>query len=169
MRWSRLFAAAILAVALVALTGCQMIAERAAQTALEKTTGVKVESSGDGVTVKTPGGEVSTSDAAKLPDDFPSTVPMYGNLKLGTVMTTGSAPSKSYIVSGTTTDDAKDVWTWWKKALEDGGWKITSSMEVGDSVGGLNATKDDLGVNLAIGHGADNVTQISLTVAPKKN
>lgn len=157
-----------LAFGLTVAAGCQSIADKAAETAVEKATGVKVDTKGEKVTISTDEGEATISSDAKLPDDFPSDVPIYDDAKIGTAMTNEVQGGKSYLVGMESDDDAAEVFDWYKKAFEDEGWKITSTMEVGDSVGGLSAEKGDVRVSLAIGYGAEKKADISLTVTPKQ-
>jgi hypothetical protein len=167
-RHKRLLALFVLALALFAMSGCQNMAEKATEAAVEKATGVDVEKNGDSVTVKTDEGEATVSSDAKLPDDFPQDVPIYENATIETAITNKVDAGTSYLIGMKSDDDAGEVYAWYKQAFEDEGWTILSSMEVGDSVGGLAAEKDTRTSNLSIGYGAEKKAEISLTVAPKQ-
>ncbi len=166
-RMFRLGTAVLLLLSVVALSGCASIAEKATEAAVEKTTGVSVDKDGDNVTIKTDEGEATVSGDAKLPDGFPTDVPIYENAKITTAMSNKSDTGMGYIVAFTSQDDAAEIFAWYKQAFADKGWEIKSTMEVGDSVGGLSAEKGDLAATLSIGYGTDKEAQMTLTVAPK--
>lgn len=103
----------------------------------------------------------------RLPDDFPADVPLYANVAIQTVMSDEVAGGKAYLVGMESADDAGRIRLWYEKALADNGWRIASSTDVAEGVGGVNAEKGDRKVNVAIGYDAAKKAMISLTVVPK--
>ncbi len=101
---------ALVLVALSLVTGCgkirEKLAQKAAEKAVETSTGGDVKISSGGVTVKDAkgGGAATFGDSAKLPDGWPSDVPAYPDAKIvasmatpqgkTTVMETKDAPAK---------------------------------------------------------------------------
>ncbi|HET6352172.1 MAG TPA: hypothetical protein VFG89_08595 [Coriobacteriia bacterium] len=164
----RLLLVASLLSGAVALVGCAKIAEKATEAAVEKATGVKVDKNGEEVTIKTEDGEATVSSDTELPADFPADVPIYENATVNAAMSNKTDQGMSYLVGLTSDDDAKEVFAWYKQAFEDKGWEIKSTMEVGDSVGGLSAEKGDLMATLSIGYGSEKKADMSLTVSPKQ-
>jgi hypothetical protein len=156
MRHARL--ASILAIALiatVALSGCQMIAQKA----VENATGVKVDQSTGKTTITGKDGQSATLSGSdnKLPDGLPADVPTYqGTIKGSASVSTNGNQSWSFTV--TTTDDVATVTSWYKTQLADKGWTIDSAATVnGNSVisakNGANklavtATKGDAGTDV---------------------
>lgn len=153
-RWTWL-AIVVLAVALVAVGGCK-----------PKPTESTVPA-GSGIDAGAADAGAGDAESVALPADFPADVPIYENATIDSATPSDVQGGKMYLIGMTSADDAGDVHAWYKKALEDGGWTITNNMEVGDSVGGINAEKGALKVNLSVGYGAEKKAQISLIVQPK--
>lgn len=159
---------ALLALALVALSGCacDMIAKKATEDA----TGVKVDEKGNKVTVTgEDGNEVTaSSDQGKLPDGLPDDVPAYeGTIKSSATMEGSEGANYSFSVE--TKDDATTVVDWYKDKLAEKGWKITSTVKSGDTamIGAehgdtskllINVGKDDSS-GMTIVTVVDNVTK----------
>lgn len=165
-RGVRLAVVVLLALGVVVLTGCAKVAEKATEAAVEKATGVKVDQSGENVTVTTDEGEATLSSEAKLPADFPADVPLYDNATITSAMTNKADEGMTFIVAATSDDDAATIFEWYKKAFEDKGWEIKSTMEVGDSVGGLSAEKNSQLATLSIGYGDEKKADMTITVTP---
>jgi hypothetical protein len=80
--------AALLLLCILPLVGCGKIREKLAGKAIETGTGGDVKISSGGATVHDSkgGGTVSMGTDAKLPDDWPSNVPLYGGAKITAAM-----------------------------------------------------------------------------------
>jgi hypothetical protein len=156
-------AVAIVVIAgLVFTTGCAQIAEQAAKSAIEGATGVKVEDNGVTVTGKD-GQSVAIGGETKLPDGFPSEIPVYE----GAAITSSIATDKGYMVGLTTPDSARTVLEWYKTELAAKGWEVKVPME--SDVGGLvNGTMTgwSLGVNVG-GDSGKGETTIVLSATKK--
>lgn len=144
----------VLLAGLVLTTGCAQIAEQVTKSAVEKATGVKVESDGVTVTGKD-GQQVSIGGENKLPDGFPSEVPVYD----GATITSSVSTEQGFLVGFTTTDAPREVLDWYKSELAAGGWEVKSNME-SDSGGLLTATMTgwSLGVNVGGGDSGGETT-----------
>ncbi|MFH1078089.1 MAG: hypothetical protein V1745_02285 [Patescibacteria group bacterium] len=110
------------------------IAEKVAEGMVENATGADVDLSTNSVTVtddKT-GTTASFGEDVKLPDDFPSDMPMYPGAKL-----TGVTLSRTDGISGwvtmTTADEIKKVVDWFAEEMKGKGWTTESSMTVNGS------------------------------------
>jgi hypothetical protein len=159
----------VLALGLLVLTtgGCrkikEKIAEKAAEKALEKATGGKVDidtSGGGKVTFRDPktGGTVQTGSGTKLPDDWPSDVPIYPG---STVFASASSPKQKYVHLQTKASPDAIV-TFYKGKLPG---KVMSEVNVG--TGRSLALKDGERTIGVITAAADKGTSVQLTVAEK--
>jgi hypothetical protein len=145
----------LLALALGA-TGCGAIIKGVA----EKATGVKVDESGDNMTVTGADGQsVTVGEGAELPDGFPTDVPLYEGKIVTSVKT-----DTGFMVSLETPDEATTIYDWYQTEIEAEGW--TKKTEMSTPEGGLIAAEkgtSTLGVN--IGYSAsDKKSTIILTV-----
>lgn len=112
--------------------GCSFLARKGAEQALEKGAGVKVDKSGDTVKVQ---GKSGTWEAGKtkLPDGFPKEFPVYGGAKLTGAFKSTTPGYTAFAVTWETADSMSDVADYYKKALPENGYKITNTMESGES------------------------------------
>lgn len=120
----------LLALALFALTGCDMIAKKA----VESATGVKVDEDNKNVTFTGKDGEeVSiSSEEGKLPDGLPDDVPVYsGTIKNPTKVESPEGANYSFAVE--TDDDAATVVSWLKDKLAEKGWTISSTVTANEA------------------------------------
>lgn len=83
------------------------------------------------VTVKTDDGKSTATYGtdAKLPDGFPSDIPIY---EPSNIIYATSTDKKHYSVSARTADSTKDVLSYYKKELATQGWKATSESSYGE-------------------------------------
>jgi hypothetical protein len=167
-----LSATLIICLAGVALsaTGCQLIAQKATEGAIEGATGGAVKVDGDSVTVKgKDGSEATVSNDTKIPADFPSEVPMRDDGSVKAVITnkTGSGGT-GYMVNIQFKVAQSELLDWYKTELEKGGWKITSTVATGDG-GMVAAEKGDLQINVVTGSdNSDGYTSVvTMQVGPK--
>jgi phosphate starvation-inducible protein PhoH len=122
--------ATLLALALFALTGCDMIAKKA----VENATGVKVDENNKSVTITGKNGEQLSASSAegKVPDGLPADVPVYsGKIKNSAKMETGEGVNYSFAVE--TDDDIATVVGWYKTKLGEKQWKISSTVTTGET------------------------------------
>jgi hypothetical protein len=135
----------------------------AAERAIEAATGgkVHVDSNGNEVTVKTDQGTWTTAN--KLPDDFPSDVPVYAGAKVtGSVAAAGTAAGSHY-VGLETTDALATVIAWYRSEVKAKGWTVVTDATVN---GGLilSATKDSRALSVTV-TGEEGKVVIGLAVA----
>lgn len=157
--------------ALAMATGCQSIAEKATETAIEKGTGGKVDLKDGSVTVEGEKGEKATiSEGGEIPESMPSDVPVYAGTKVvASVESDDPSGGKAINVTLGSQDDSAKVNTWYLDELEKGGWKITTkvSSEGNHAIVAEKGT-NQLQVSIAADSGGDNKTTINLMVTPKQ-
>lgn len=163
----RAAAAAIVAMLIVALAGCSMIAQKA----VENATGVKVDQSGKNVTVTGQNGQTASvsSEGGKLPDGLPSDVPAYS----GTIASSARIATDqgvNYTFQITTSDDAATVQSWYKDQLTSKGWKVTGTVTSGADQAMVTATKTDKNnILVTIGkNSSDGKTEVNVVADFKK-
>ncbi|MBE0476399.1 MAG: hypothetical protein IBX62_04785 [Coriobacteriia bacterium] len=117
--------------------GCAKLGEKAAEKAVEKATGVKVEQDGDAVTYTGKDGEsVSYSAGGGLPKDFPAGFPVYdGEIGDSSTIEVGEARQFTFWIR--TADDHAKVVEWYKAELAKTDWTLDSSFD-GESDGTRN-------------------------------
>lgn len=154
----RATAIALLVVALLALTGCGMLAQKAAESA----TGVSVQKNGSQVTVNGPNGSATVqTNESKLPDGLPDNVPTYsGTIKGSNAVTTPEGSTFTYTV--VSADDAKTIVDWYAKNLADKGWTVdqTLNMPNGGVVSAKVGTTSSLAVTVHDDNGQRNAVVI---------
>lgn len=165
----RVLLASLAIIALVATAGCAKLVENAAKGAVENATGVKVDESKDGLTIsgKDGKGSVSFGDNQKLPERFPSEVPVYeGNIT--TSVSAAGNDGQGFVVGIDTPDEVSKVYSWYETALADKGWTIGTKMqsEKGASLAADNG-KNKLGVMMSESSKEGMKTTITLSVGPK--
>jgi len=131
-RFAALVLVAALALAAVpALTGCGLIAQKATEAAVEKTTGVKVDSSNQTITTTDKDGNKTelSSKQGSYPDGFPSDFPQYPGGKVDSALKGTTNGQDSFTVIIKTTDAPQDVYKWYLAELEKSGWKISQKMD----------------------------------------
>lgn len=161
-RSTRLLLVALSLVALFALAGCQSIAEKAAEVAVEKSTGVQIDKDGDSVTVTGEDGtQVTASEGGELPDGFPTDVPVIDGPIISSVKS-----DNSFMVVIETDKPIDEVNDWYKDQLKDSSWKIVfeTKSEDGAAIGG---ERDNANMQVTITK-SDAKTNVSLLYAPKE-
>jgi hypothetical protein len=169
-RTLRILLALVVVVALLAMTGCGFIAGRAVKSGVESATGVKVNESGNSVTVTgQDGATVSSSADGKIPEGFPSDMPLYvpGSIKAGIVSDSGSG--KGFMVAIETPDAPAAVFAWYETQLKDKGWTVQTTMKTGEG-GLLTGEKGSQVFTVAVSSGSDTqgATGVSISVGPKE-
>ncbi len=161
---ARIALSLLLAGLAVAVVGCQSIAEQATEAAVEQATGVKIDKSGDEVTIQGEDGtEMTASSAGDLPEGFPTDVPVYE----GDIIASVKA-AEGYSVTIEAASDVSTVFDWYKTELDAQGWKIMSEVKVQDG-GALSAEKGNQQLQVTFGadSGDANKTTISLITSTK--
>jgi hypothetical protein len=157
--------------AAVALSGCGMIAQKATQAAVEKTTGVKVDTNSGTITTTDKQGNTATLSTAQgtYPEGFPADFPQYPNGVVDSALKGSTGGKDSFTVIVKTPDAPKDVFAFYLTELEKAGWTIKNKMdgttsdsafgsittEKGDLTGGvtLSRSKDETATGIMIGLG----------------
>ena len=161
----------VLAVSLVlATTGCNKIkeklAEKAAEKAIETATGaeeVDLNGSSGGVTVKdAKGGVVKVGTNAKLPDDWPSAIPIYPSSKV----TASFSTNDTKMVHLETKASVDDVASFYKGKMS--GFTKDAELELGGSrTLAYKKGKERVGITVASQKAGDDdrgcIIQISYT------
>jgi hypothetical protein len=154
-----------------ALAGCSSddVVSDAVETASDGK--VKVDNDGKKITVEGEDGEgsVSFGDDTELPDDFPSDVPLPegGDVK---AVIKGDTNGKQYfnVTYGIDRDDVESSMSDYKSTLEDDGFEIKGSTEIGSAAGGLasfTAVGADWDVMVySVGSSAESQAALSIQV-----
>jgi hypothetical protein len=158
---------ALLAVAVMA-SGCAQIAEQAARSAVESATGIKVDTSGDSVTVEGSDGSAISSTKGKIPEGFPADMPVYEPGTISTGVSSDVGGGQTFMVGIDTPDAASDVFDWYEAELTDKDWVLKTTMKTEDG-GFLGGEKGTTVFTLAVTAGSGGgKTGIAITIAPKK-
>jgi len=159
------FAALVLACALAfTLVGCQSIAEKATEAAIEDATGVKVDQDDDSVTITgEDGSSITAGQGGELPEGFPEDAPVYDG-----DITTSLVTEDSFTIGIETDDEWTEVWDWYLAELDSEGWTSTSELKLEDS-GMLSGEKDDRLIQITVGPGSGDGanTMITTFTGPK--
>lgn len=168
-RITRVALVLLLTLALVAtVSGCQRAAERA----VEKATGVKVDEDGERVTITGPEGEQAEFGAgASLPEGWPEDHPVYEPATVESSMVFSGDEGTQFTVSVTTGDAFADVLAWYKKAAGDEGWNIESegTLDMDGVASGylyLNKGTTNSSVSIAQGDDGDDVMITMIVTVP---
>jgi hypothetical protein len=130
-----------------------------------------VQVNGDGkngsVTVKSDDGKNSTTfgNGAKLPDGFPTDIPIY---KPSTLVAASNTDNTRYSASGKTNDSVSSVVSYYKDQLGKGGWAAVHETSYGDG-NIMNFKKDTRLLTISVSnqeHEENEKTFFSLSVSP---
>ena len=141
--------------------------ERAAEKAIESATGgnADVDVKNGKVSVKTDEGESVVGQNVSVPSDWPEDVMVYKGVKSTTVVAASTDKKGSYTVSLTTKDSAETVKNTYDEALANNGWTVSGELAVqGGTL--ITATKDTRNLSVTIGAGDDNMTSVTIIIAP---
>lgn len=141
------------------------IAEQATESILEGVTGTQdVELNGNQVSVTGNNGEKIEIGADKLPDDFPTSVPVYINSTVQSSFTNGNEGEDStWTVTFLSTDSVNTINSFFESALAANGWATTYSYSL-DTSYGYTAKRGDLALTLTVSSGDDGKTSIFMIV-----
>jgi hypothetical protein len=149
----------------LALTGCQQASDQAAKSAVEAATGVKVDQSGDNVTVTGPDGSTTTVGKA-LPAGMPADFPAYkGNVITSGKSTTSDGTSYSYSMD--TADSVQTVAEWYKAEFEKGGWTVANTFiggDAGNETSMMTCKKGTMEANVTAGTSEGKTTIIGILI-----
>ena len=147
------------------------IVDKAIEKTVKSQTGKDVDVNiGDGAMNVTGenGAKFAMGDNIKLPDNFPSDVPVYGSVS---IKSTSVDPSKgSAFVIMTKKDKPEDITAWYKDQAKSKGWTQKSYMEMTEGnyiVSFENADKATLAITVSRAEDADE-TSITLTRGDNK-
>jgi hypothetical protein len=173
----RITGAAFLSVLAVTwITGCSAVtdkvtekaAEKAAESAIKGATGadVDIDKEGNSIKVKNDKGdemEIGNSEG-KIPDGFPSDIPIYEGAKIVGNVKTSEGGKTNFAVTLDTNDDPSKVLEFYKGELENNGYKISSATEMGAGNAVLSFEKNGKGVGGVTISVAEGKTHIMLMV-----
>jgi len=153
----------VVAVLLIGGVVNRMAGKSAAERAIEAATGGSVDIDGDGddVTIKTADGTYTGGN--KMPDDFPSDVPVYPDADVQGSYSLNGASGQGFTVGLSSDDPLADVIAWYKREVAAKGWTIVADANYNGSLV-LSATKDARGLNVSVSEDDGKVT-IGLVVA----
>ena len=112
------------------------------------------------------GNEVTVGSGTKLPDDFPSNIPLYK----GTIITSTSATEsgkKMYAVSLQTSDAFDKVLGYYKNELSSGGWKIIQEANVAAGYTMYAAENGTEQLSVMVQNADGKMTMVTLTTGTK--
>jgi len=149
--------------------GCKRLAERAAEKAeekaLEKGTGGQVSINGQKgtMTIVTDAGEVMLGATAKIPEDFPKSIPVYAGANPKMAMKSASNGKEAWSLSLESTDSKDKIVAFYKANMS--GFTVASTMDMGtSSMTVYQSPKYDVTVMVSA---ESKTTGISLNVASK--
>ena len=127
----------------------QAVADKYAESAVEKATGGKIDVSSDKGTVSyqdKDGNQISVGENAAMPANFPKEIPQYPG---GTTLSASVAKDGQASLSIRTSDASAVVMSWMETTLTKDGWKQASQMASGDfSVRTYTKDKATIGVTI---------------------
>ena len=162
---------AVIAISPLVLTGCgksvsQIVGEKVAEKVIENSSGGKanVDVNSGNVKVETDQGKFETGDNVKLPSDFPKDIYVVeGSVKAAIT----DQSSGSFTVSIETDKSVSDVATLYQDKLKADSWKITGTMNFGET-SSVVAEKDDRTVSvMASKSGSDSKTAVVISSGKK--
>lgn len=134
-----------------------------------KDAGVSVNTNTGTVSVSKDGNTTQVGESVKLPDGFPSAMPVYSGAKLSAASKTNGS---DYSISATTNDSVDKVVNYYKTQLASNGWTIDSSSDSSDATGKgtlIVASTATLNGSVGIYGGSGSATTIVINVYPKSN
>lgn len=137
-----------------------------AQTELKRQ-GIDVDTNTGTVNVQDKNGDSASIGKAKIPNGFPSSVPIYPNAKIMLGMKSGT---DKFSVVLETTDSKSKVESYYESALQKNGW-VNDSQSTTDLgfASGATYTKGSQRLVIVIGQGtSDKATGINLSVSPSQ-
>lgn len=127
---------------------------------------VKVDNQGDKVTLTGEGGEVSFEAGGDLPESFPKDFPVYTGAKLVNSYSVKGEEGDGVSVIWETGDSFAKVSDFYKKKLQEDGWKVESTFEQKDSFTS-SFSKGEVGGFIGVTLGDEGKVTISVTIGVK--
>lgn len=127
---------------------------------------VKVDSGGDKVTLTEKDGEVSLEAGGDLPESFPKDFPVYSGAKLVNSFSASGEGGDGVSVVWETGDSFDKVTDFYKKKLQEDGWKVESTFEQKDSFTS-SFKKGEVGGFMGVTLGEGGKATISVTIGVK--
>jgi hypothetical protein len=163
------FVALALTATLVAGAGCKSSQEKAGPRPSVTQNGTQVQLVEGGLVMTTDAGTVALGENAKIPDDFPKTVPLYPGAKVNMASRSAAEKGKAaWSLSLETGDEQPKVVAFYASAMaaSTGAFKKGSDLALGDTQ--MTVWQGaQLDVTLMISAGAENQTAITMTVTGK--
>jgi hypothetical protein len=164
---SRVVLALAVVAALLAVTGCGALVEQAVKGGVENATGVKVDQGGNSVTVTGQDGSSMTSSSdGKLPEGFPSDMPLYTPGKIVTSAVSTENSAKSFVVTIDSPDAVADIFAWYKAQLPEKGWTVQNTTESDTGALFMGEKGAQAFTVMVATSSAEGATTISISVAP---
>ena len=114
------------------------------------------------------GNTVSVGAGTKLPDNFPTSAPIYADAIIQTSATSQDGGKSAYTVSMTTKDPYETVANYYKKALTENGWKTLQSLNMSAQYTMYSAENKSLELSVMVqGDEKGGNTTIMLTTSDK--
>jgi len=134
-----------------------------------KDAGVSVNTNTGTVSVSKDGNTTQVGESVKLPDGFPSAMPIYPGANLNAA---SKSNNSDYAVTATTSDSVDKVVSYYKTQLASNGWTIDSSTDSSDATGKgtvIVASTATLNGSVGVYGGSDGKTSLIINVYPKSN
>jgi ABC-type Fe3+-hydroxamate transport system substrate-binding protein len=154
----------VAAMLVFSFSGCASIAQKA----IEKAAGVSVNSNSGEVKITDSSGNEVNIGGNKVPDNWPSSVPVNDKIKIVVSGSSTSDGKSTWNISGTFDGKAEDLYNWYKSQLS--GWTAdydSVSESNGDKVYTLGFSNDQYTVTLLVTDSADSGVGAILGVAEK--
>lgn len=114
------------------------------------------------------GNTMTVGAGAKLPDNFPSSAPVYSGATIVTSVTSNESGKAAYSVSMTSKDSYATVSSYYKKALAENGWKTLQSVDMSSQYTMYSAENGTLELTVMVqGVDSSEGTTIMLTTTEK--
>ncbi len=114
------------------------------------------------------GNTYNVGAGAKLPDGFPSSVPLYTNATVASSATSDQGGKTAYTVTFMSKDAFADIATFYKRSLSENGWKTLQDVNLSSEYSMFAAENGTLRVTAMVQGGAENKeTTIAVTVIEK--
>lgn len=143
----------------------EKIAEQATEKIIQGATGTKdVEINGEEVSIVGNGGATINIGSNKLPEDFPSEVPLFPGAQVQSSFKSGDGSEGVWTVTFTSTDSVGTVNNFFKTGLTTNGWDTTYSYALDESYG-YTAKRQNLSVTVTVSAGDNNGTSLFVSVS----
>lgn len=128
------------------------VAEKVAESLIENAAGnsnVNVDVDGETVTMTGPDGSTFEIGKNRLPENFPSEVPVYAGATVASSSSSGTGTDLGWTVTLTTSDSVSAVDAYYKNAMSTDGWETTYTYTI-DQTSAYTASNDTLSATISI-------------------